>query len=56
MAATSGGERKLRQLDSFSDVSTYKLDDSESASDAEPVRFFRRDKALPNDANCQNQK
>ena len=49
MEATSGGDRRLRQLDSVSDVSTNKLDVSESASDAEPVRFFRHDNALPNE-------
>jgi len=53
MEATSGGDRRLRQLDSVSDVSTYKLDVSESASDAEPVRFFRHDSALPNEPNYQ---
>lgn len=53
MAATSGGDRRLRQLDSVSDVSTYKFDVSESASDEEPIRFFRHNSALPNEPNCQ---
>jgi len=53
MAATSGGECKLRQLDNVTDASTYKLDVSESASDAEPVRFFRHDNALPNEPSCK---
>jgi len=53
MAATSGGECRLRQLDRVSDASTYKSDVSEWVSDAESVRFFRHDKALPNDPSCQ---